>query len=134
MDVLTFGSSLRREPTYSVAIERRVKPSAPGQETTTTLVRDTIPTLSLANTLLLGLFLDKVKPVQGQATFVELQTKEGLANPGFGGLHAVRHGEFGWGLDCHGCLSLYTVSIVDGQLREMVMYVRRSEVKVEEET
>jgi hypothetical protein len=83
----------------------------------TTFVRSTLPTLNLANTTLLGLFLDKFKPVTGQVVFVELRTKEGLENPDFGSLHAVRHGEVGWGLDCWGCASLYTVGIVDGKLR-----------------
>jgi hypothetical protein len=82
--------------------------------------------------MLLGLFLDKFKPVAGQVVFVELRTKEGLENPDFGSLHAVRHGEVGWGLDCWGCASLYTVGIVDGKLREMVLFVERSAVKVEE--
>lgn len=138
MDLLTYGpdSQERPERTYTLSIERRVKSSSSANTSSspqnldeqpgTTVVRSALTTLSLANTMLLGLFLDKFKPVAGQVIFVELRTKEGLANPDFGNLHAVRHGEVGWGLDCWGCASLYTVSIVDGRLREMVLFVERS--------
>ena len=59
--------------------------------------------------------------------FVELETQEGLANPEFVQLHCVRAGEVRWGLDVHGCLSLYVPSVVESKLVERVYYVARDE-------
>ncbi|KAF1845675.1 uncharacterized protein K460DRAFT_112942 [Cucurbitaria berberidis CBS 394.84] len=113
MDTLQSGKQLAQRYTYSVLV---------GQLH-----------LSLANMQLLEAFMGRNQAGLGKATFVELKTKEGLANAEFIHLHSVRHGELGWGFDTHGCLSLYSVSIVDSRLKEVVYFVERSEVKTEDE-
>ncbi|OAL53361.1 hypothetical protein IQ07DRAFT_629777 [Pyrenochaeta sp. DS3sAY3a] len=66
-----------------------------------------------------------------QKNFVELETRDGLANPQFLRLHAVRAGDVGWGYDCHGCLSLFMTTEDGANLKDKVFYVKRTQVQVE---
>jgi hypothetical protein len=110
---------------------RCVRPSTVGFAITT--YADGILDLSVANMQLLEQFLENNEESVRSAAFVELKTQDGVANPEFIHLHCVRHGELGWGLDCHGCLSLYSVRIVDQRLQEQVVYVQRIEMDIKEE-
>lgn len=91
-----------------------------------------IPTASLANAALLDLDITD-KMVLNKPKFEHLKRSENIANPENVRLHAVRNGEVGWGFDCHGCLSLYTVKREKGKLMEYAVFVKRLDgVKVEQ--
>jgi hypothetical protein len=92
-----------------------------------------VPDLTIANVLLLGLFLDKKKRTMQNPQFQQLETQEGLENPEFLQLHSVRHGEVGWGFDARGCLSLYVACVREKKLVEGVYYVGEGEIKIEGE-
>jgi hypothetical protein len=114
---------------YSVIEERRVRQTP---SPNITLHKDSMVSLSLANTTLLEIFWKTHKEALRKPTFVILKKREGMVNPEFVQLHATRHGEIGWGFDANGCLSLYLVLVEEGKLKEFVIYVQRVEFKVEE--
>jgi hypothetical protein len=134
INALQSGAVSEYKYTYSVVTERRIRQVTPSLEPTcnTTLCKDSIVSLSLANTALLEVFLKSQKERLEKPSFVMLKRHEGISNPEFTQLHAVRHEEIGWGFDTYGCLSLYLVYIDQGKLREYVIYVQRAELKVEE--
>ena len=132
MTALRTNTVLKNIYTFSIVSEFRVRQSNNGPNTT--ICKSNISSLSLANTALLNHFLrarNKDKLTKG--SFVRLKTVQGIANPDFINLHAVRHGEVGWGFDAYGCLSLFSVSVENNRLKEYAVYVQRTELKVEKE-
>jgi hypothetical protein len=125
---------LKEKYTYSVIADSRVRQSNPNTGVTTTVYKDGLPSLSLANTALLECFLDTKKKYLEKPSFVYLRKEEGVANPDFIQLHSVRRNEIGWGFDTNGCLSLYLVFLEDAKLNEYAIFVQRTEIKVEENT
>jgi hypothetical protein len=119
------------QQTYNIIAGRCIRPSAAGFATSTRT--HGIMDLSVANAQLLQQFIDKNEEAMRTAAFVQLKTQEGMANPDFIHLHCVRHGELSWGLDCNGCLSLYSARIADQKLEEHVVYVERLEVIIKKE-
>jgi hypothetical protein len=132
MNVLQSGSIPEYKYSYSIVTERRIRQIATNSLCNVNLCKGGIVSLSIANTALLELFLKSQKESLKKPNFVMLKQQEGIVNPEFTQLHAVRHDEIGWGFDSYGCLSLYLVYIDQGKLREYVIYVQRAEVKVEE--
>ncbi|KAF1949605.1 hypothetical protein CC80DRAFT_598771 [Byssothecium circinans] len=132
---------------YAVISAQGTRPSA-ANFTSTTTIHDNIGTSSSANIALLEHFLanhtSKIKKsperrdyrgqqvVPASTNFVYLETVDGVANPDFVLLHAVKYGEIGCGVDACGCLSFCTVEIVDGRCRFDALFVERVGIKIEE--
>lgn len=124
----------KHRETYSITQAQSIRPSISSGFTILQQV-DNIQDLSLANIKLLEMALthDKSLATMRKDLFVELETKLGMANLKFVHLHSVRHGELGWGVDTHGCVSLFKTSIVEEKLREEVWYVMKGGFKVEDD-
>jgi hypothetical protein len=133
MTALLSGTTHQFKFTYSIFTERKVRQATPSAEPNITLCKESIVSLSIANTTLLEIFLKAQKESLNKPNFIQLKTQEGLANPDFNQLHSVRHEEISWGFDCNGCLSLYLVSIDKNKLKEYSIYVQRSGMKTEEQ-
>lgn len=118
---------------YSIITKRSTRHSEPTTEPNITLCKENIVSISIANTTLLEIFTKAWKEALVKPSFVYLKKKEGLANPDFTRLHAVRHGEIGWGFDTNSCLSLFVPTLEGDKLKEFVIYVQRTEIKVEKQ-
>jgi hypothetical protein len=134
MSALVSGDTLKFKYTYSIVTERRIRQPDSVFEPNVTICKANMVSLSIANTALVELFLKSQKDYLAKPNFVLLPKQDGMANPDFIRLHATRHNEIGWGFDIYGCLSLFLLYIDEGKLREYVIYVHRTEVKVEEKT
>jgi hypothetical protein len=132
MTALVSQKPLNFKYTYSIVTEWRVRQPISIIEPNVTTCKANMVSLSVANTALMELFLNSQKDYLKKPNFVFLQKQDGMANPDFIRLHATRHNEIGWGFDIYGCLSLFLLYIDEGKLREYVIYVNRTEVKVEE--
>jgi hypothetical protein len=132
MKAFAAKTTLREKYTYSVIADLRVRQSNPNTGITSTICKDGIPSLSLANTALLECFLNTKQKYLEKPSFVFLKKEEGVANPDFIQLHSVRRNEIGWGFDTNGCLSLYLVFFEDAKLNEYAIFVQRTEIKMEE--
>jgi hypothetical protein len=132
MAALLSGIPLKFNITFSVIIETRIRQPDPIIEPNVTTYKNNVVSLSLANTILVELFMKTQGEYLEKPNFVMLPKLDGMANPDFTRLHATRHNEIGWGFDIYGCLSLFLVYIHEGKLEEYVIYVQRAQVKVEE--
>jgi hypothetical protein len=131
MKTLEARATTRDKYIFSIILDVRVRQSSRNAVNTTTICGG-IPSLSLANTVLLDRFLNTKKKFLEKPSFVYLKTDEGIANPDFIQLHSVRRNEIGWGFDTNGCLSLYLVYMEDAKLNEYALFVQRTEIKIEE--
>lgn len=131
-NALFSGKALELKHNYSIIAERRIRQNIPNPEENVTRCHTKIKSLSVANAMVLDMFTNAQKEALKKPQFIQLETQEGMVNQDFIQLYAVRHGEIGWGLDTNGCLSLYTVFIDKGKLKEYVIYVQRADIKVEE--
>jgi hypothetical protein len=118
---------------FSLISELRVRQSGPVGGTETTVHRDNIPSLSLANTALLETFVSTKKQYLGKPVFVEQKPEGEVAKPEFTRLHCVRRNEIGWGFDICGCLTFHLVFMDNAKLNEYDIFVQRRAVMVEEE-
>ena len=64
--------------------------------------------------------------------FSKTPTREGLVNPAFLDLHSADYGRVAWGVDAEGCVSFYYTMVKDVRFVEVVWYVRKGAVKIEE--
>jgi hypothetical protein len=116
---------------YSIISKRSVRDAGPNVGPNVTICKDNVAPLSIANTILLEIFLTTYGSALVKPKFVKLEKIAGIANPEFASLHLVRHGDIGWGFDLNSCLSFYLPSLKDVKLREYWIYVQKVEVKVE---
>lgn len=114
---------------YSIIVGSRVRGRNPDFDFGT--VDSGIADLGQANKEVFKEFLLDRPAGLKQRNFVELETREGLSNPQFLRLHAVRAGDVGWGFDCDGCLSLFMTTEDNSNLKDKVFYVKRTQVQVE---
>ncbi|KAF1973961.1 hypothetical protein BU23DRAFT_120608 [Bimuria novae-zelandiae CBS 107.79] len=102
---------------------------------TITTIGDTTPSRSYANVRLLDHFLTinhRIAALSERPKYVILKTKEGIKNPKYAHLHAVRYDEVGCGFDEDNCLSLYVTELMGGERHTRALYVERTEASVEE--
>ncbi|KAJ4301207.1 hypothetical protein N0V90_003298 [Kalmusia sp. IMI 367209] len=131
MDIYQSGDEVKPQYQYTL-----ISATATGSATAfETIEVSCTPSLSHANARLLHHFVAvNAAMIAKKPTphFVQLRTREGLKNPKFAFLHSVRYDEIGIGFDVDKCLSLFTTSLVGDDRRTDVLYVERTEIKVEE--
>lgn len=134
MDILSSGKRVVQGHNNCVMFEKRARQHTPAHGSTMRIIKDNISGLSLANTTLLKWVLHSFKSDADSPTFIKQSSIEGLPNPAYNYTHAVRHGEVGWGADCNGCLSFYAVQMNAGKVDEISTYVKRTPIKIEEDS
>lgn len=133
MRILKTGIARKIRFTFSIVTDLRIRQSGTHTGLETTICKDSIRSLSIANTTLFEMFIERSGKYLEKPAFVELKTEAGIANPDFIQLHSVRRNEIGWGFDMNGCMSLYLVYMDDGKLKEFAMFVQRTQIKLEEQ-
>jgi hypothetical protein len=130
LSALSTGTSTPHYQTYSILTGRRIR----GESTTfkTVVQISDILELSTANISLLQFFVTRQKLDLGKKVFVELESMRGVANPKFLEFYTVRKGDLGWGFDDEGCLSLYAAVMREEGLLELVWYVMKDGIKIED--
>jgi hypothetical protein len=58
--------------------------------------------------------------------FLEIETKDGVANPQYDRVRSIKAWNLGWGFDTYGCLSFYRSQIERDRVVHYVVYVERN--------
>lgn len=126
MDAYQNNRALPSQYLYTV-IEAVVLKS--GDDFTNTPRGNPTPSKAFANSRLLEHFAVafSIAPPNEKPKFVFMTTKNGMKNPKFAHMHAVRYNEVGCGFDEDGCLSMYVTKLIGGERQIHALYVQRTE-------
>jgi hypothetical protein len=116
----------------SVISELHVRQIDPGFARSQTICKDSMSSLSLANTAILDFFRETNKKYLEKPGFAQLRSEDIILDLEFSQLHSVRRDEIGWGFHMDGCLSLCLVFMSNTKLDEYAIFVLNNYVKVEE--